>query len=73
MLARNPDIILIHDYDAPSLEQKIKDIQNDPALSQLDAVKHARFVSISLESVLPGDRMAYTVEALAKGFYPELF
>ena len=73
VLARKPDVIVIHDYDSPSLEQKIKDIKNDPALSQLDCVKNENFVPITLESVLPGDRMAYTVETLAKGFYPELF
>ncbi|MCM3443020.1 ABC transporter substrate-binding protein [Metabacillus halosaccharovorans] len=73
VLARQPDVIVVHDYDAPSLEQKIKDIKNDPALSQLDSVKNERFVSITLESVLPGDRMAYAVETLAKGFYPEKF
>jgi len=73
VLARQPDVIVVHDYDAPSLEQKIEDIKNDPALSQLDSVKNERFVSITLESVLPGDRMAYAVETLAKGFYPEKF
>lgn len=73
VLARQPDVILIHDYDAPSIEQKIKDIKNDPALSQLESVKNEKFVVISLESVLPGNRMAYAVETLAKGFYPELF
>ncbi|WP_346015008.1 ABC transporter substrate-binding protein [Metabacillus halosaccharovorans] len=73
VLARQPDVIVVHDYDAPSLEQKIEDIKNNPALSQLDSVKNERFVSITLESVLPGDRMAYAVETLAKGFYPEKF
>jgi len=73
VLARQPDVIVVHDYDAPSLEQKIKDIKNDPAISQLDSVKNERFVSITLESVLPGARMAYAVETLAKGFYPEKF
>ncbi len=73
VLARKPDVILIHDYDVPSLEQKLSEIKSDPALSQLDAVKNERFVTISLESVLPGNRMAYTVETLAKGFYPQLF
>ncbi|GGD60732.1 ABC transporter substrate-binding protein [Paenibacillus nasutitermitis] len=73
VLKRKPDVILIHDYDIPSLEQKISDIKNDPALSQLESVQNGNFVAISLESVLPGNRMAYTVETLAKGFYPELF
>ncbi|WP_110926695.1 ABC transporter substrate-binding protein [Bacillus massiliglaciei] len=73
VLKREPDVIVIHDYDAPSLEQKIKDIKQDPVLSKLDCVKEERFVPITLESVLPGDRMAYTVETLAKGFYPDSF
>lgn len=73
VLERQPDVIVIHDYDAPSLEQKIEDIKNDPALSQLESVKNENFVAITLESVLPGNRMAYTVESLAKGFYPEVF
>ncbi|MEH7383558.1 ABC transporter substrate-binding protein [Bacillus sp. JJ1533] len=73
ILTRQPEVILIHDYDAPSIEQKIKDIKNDPALSQLESVKNENFVVISLESVLPGNRMAYAVETLAEGFYPELF
>jgi len=73
VLVRQPDVLVIHDYDAPSLEKKIDDIKNDPVLSQLESVKKENFVVISLESVLPGNRMAYTVETLANGFYPELF
>lgn len=69
VLARNPDVILIHDYDAPSLEEKIGQILSHPVLSQLDCVKNQRFVAITLESVLPGDRMAYAVETMAAGFY----
>lgn len=71
ILKRNPDIILILDYDSPSVESKIKDIKANPVLSQLDAVKNNRFATISLESMLPGSRMAYTVEKLAKAFHPD--
>ena len=70
---RNPDVILIHDYDSPSVEEKKQEIMTNPVLSQLDCVKNERFATIELESVLPGDRMAYTVEKLAKEFYPDLF
>jgi len=73
VLKREPDVILIHDYDAPSLEDKIKAIKNEPALSQLKCVKEERFVAIALESVLPGIRMAYAVEVLSEGFHPGLF
>lgn len=70
---RNPDVILIHDYDSPSVEEKIKEIETNPVLSKLDCVKNKRYATIELESVLPGDRMAYTVEKLSKEFYPDLF
>ncbi len=73
VLARQPDLILIHDYDSPSVEEKIAEIQSNPTLSQLDCVKNGRFATITLESVLPGDRMAYAVEQMARAFYPDLF
>lgn len=73
VLAREPDVILIHDYDSPSLEEKIAEIKANPTLSQLSCVQNDRFAVITLESVLPGDRMAYAVETLAKAFYPDLF
>lgn len=69
VLTRNPDIILIHDYDSPSVEEKIKEIKSNPILAQLDCVKNERFATITLESVLPGDRMAYAVERMAEDFY----
>ncbi len=73
VLKRNPDIIVIHDYDTPSVEEKIAEIKANPSLSQLDCVKNNRFAVITLESVLAGNRMAYAVESLAKAFYPSLF
>ena len=72
VLARDPDVILIHDYDSPSVEEKLAEIAGNPTLAQLDCVKNQRFATITLESVLPGDRMAYAVEQLAAAFYPDL-
>lgn len=73
ILARDPDIILIHDYDAPSVEAKIREIRENSTLAQVNAVRNNRFAAIELESVLPGSRMAHTVERLAKNFHPGLF
>ncbi len=73
VLARNPDVILIHDYDSPSVEEKIAEIKTNPTLSLLPCVQSERFATITLESVLPGDRMAYAVESMAKAFHPECF
>lgn len=73
VLVRNPDVILIHDYDAPSVEEKIAEIKANPTLSLLECVQNERFATITLESVLPGDRMAYAVESMAADFYPGIF
>ena len=73
VLARNPDVILIHDYDSPSVEEKIAEIKANPTLSLLPCVQNERFAVITLESVLAGNRMAYAVETMAADFYPELF
>lgn len=73
VLARNPDVILIHDYDSPSVEEKIAEIKANPTLSLLECVQNERFAVITLESVLPGNRMAYAVESMAADFYPEIF
>ncbi len=71
VLERAPDIILIHDYDSPSYEEKVAEIKANPSLSQLECVKNNRFAKITLESVLPGNRMAYAVEKMYQQFYPE--
>ena len=73
VIKRNPDVIVIHDYDSPSVKEKIAEIKANKVLSQLDCVKNERFVIIDLESVLPGNRMAYSVEKLSKGFFPNKF
>lgn len=73
ILHRDVDVIVIHDYDVPSLEEKIETIKSDPALSQLEAVQQNRFVPVSLENVLPGPRMADTIELFTKDFKMEDF
>ncbi|MDR2660057.1 MAG: ABC transporter substrate-binding protein [Spirochaetaceae bacterium] len=71
-LKRSPDVIIIHDYDSPSVEAKIAEIKANDTLSQLEAVKNNRFVIIDLESVLPGGRIAYSIEKLAMGLHPNI-
>lgn len=68
VLARDPEVIVVHDYDTPSAQEKIATIKEDPVLSEMTAVKENRFVTVALESVLTGPRMAYVVEELAAEF-----
>lgn len=68
VLKRDPEVIVVHDYDQPSIEEKLKAIYADPVLSQTTAVKNKKIVTVSLESVLPGPRMADTVEKFHEAF-----
>ncbi len=73
ILKQNPDIIIVHDYDNLTVDEKIAEIKANPVLSELDCVKNNRFTSIDLESIFPGNRVANTVEHFAAAFYPESF
>jgi len=73
ILEANPDVIVIHDYDTPTADEKIAAIKSDPILSQLQCVKDERFVVLPLEDAFPGSRTADAVETLAKGFFPDCF
>jgi iron complex transport system substrate-binding protein len=69
VLARAPEVIVIFDYDSPSVEEKITELKSSDILSQLEAVKNDRFIVITLESVLPGNRMARVIEQLQEGMF----
>lgn len=66
VITRNPDYLMILDYDQPDLETKIKNLKADPILSQLDAVKEEKFIVLPLEAVLPGVRAGMTVKTIAE-------
>lgn len=70
---RNPEVIIVHDYDLPPSKEKIIFIKNHPVLGKLEAVKKDRIVIIPLENIFHGVRNPTTVETLAKAFYPEKF
>lgn len=73
ILKRDPDVIVIHDYDVPTAADKIAAIKSDPILSKLACVQNDRFVLLPLECAFPGSRTAVGVETLAKGLHPECF
>ena len=73
IVAMNPDMMIIHDYDTPTAAEKIAAIKSDPILSQLDAVKNEQFIIVPLEACFPGSRTANCVEIIAAGLYPEKF
>ena len=68
VLARDPEVIIVHDYDQPPVAEKIEQIKNDEVLSKTTAVKENNIATIPLESVLPGPRMAETIETFQQAF-----
>ncbi len=69
----NPDIIVINDYGNTTADEKIKFLKENPALSDVKAVKNDRFVVLPLPSVFTGIRNGDAIIYLAESFYPELF
>lgn len=67
---RNPELILIYGYDAGNtagtLDEKIKELKNNPALADVDAIKNDRFASVRLIEVFPGLQMFDAAEKIQK-------
>jgi len=73
IINRNPDVIVINEYNNITGQSKIDQLLANPALADVTAIKKHHFVIVTLNEVYEGVRNAQTVEKLARGFYPELF
>ncbi len=73
VIDKNPDIIVINDYDDMTSEEKIKLLKDNPALSEVNAVKNNQFVVIGLPDIFTGIRNGDAIVYLAENFYPEVF
>lgn len=72
-MKRDPEVILIYDYDTPSADQKINSLLKNPALANVSAIKNKRFVVLPLSDVFEGVRNATAVQIIAKGLHPDKF
>lgn len=73
VVKRDPEVILIYDYETPSAQEKIDRLLKNPALTNVSAIKNKRFVVLPLSDVFEGVRNATAVQVIAKGLYPEKF
>ncbi|MEV8062261.1 ABC transporter substrate-binding protein [Streptomyces antimycoticus] len=74
VVARNPEVIAIYDYaGAGSVERKKQFLLAQPALADVPAVKHKRFVVLPLTATVVGVRPPYAVSDLARALHPEKF
>ena len=69
----NPDIIIFNDYGTETIEEKLAFINENPALSEVPAVKNQNYIIIPLVAVMQDVRAASACETFAKAFYPERF
>ncbi|MET8607567.1 ABC transporter substrate-binding protein [Streptomyces rubiginosohelvolus] len=68
---RKPDVIVIYDYGATTVEQKKKRLLDDPALADVPAIKNKRFAVMPLSDAVLGVRVPAAVEKLAAQLHPE--
>ena len=71
MVERAPEVIVINDYGDTTLEEKIAQLKENPALATVPAIQNDRIISVTLCEVfaMTGD----TVEKFARAFHPDCF
>ncbi len=73
VVERDPQVIVINDYGSTSLEQKISELKDNPALSTVSAIANDRIISVTLSEVFACSMTGNTVEKLARAFHPDCF
>ncbi|SCF94232.1 ABC transporter substrate-binding protein [Streptomyces sp. Cmuel-A718b] len=68
---RKPEVIVIYDYGATTVEQKKKRLLDDPALADVPAIKNKRFAVMPLSDAVLGVRVPAAVDKLAAQLHPE--
>ncbi|WGP10395.1 ABC transporter substrate-binding protein [Streptomyces sp. SH5] len=68
---REPEVIVIYDYGATTVEQKKKRLLTDPALADVPAIKNKRFAVMPLSDAVLGVRVPAAVDKLAAQLHPE--
>ncbi|MFD4026731.1 ABC transporter substrate-binding protein [Streptomyces sp. NPDC058576] len=67
---RRPEVIVIYDYGATTVEQKKKRLLSDPALADVPAIKNERFAVMPLSDAVLGVRVPAAVDKLAAQLHP---
>lgn len=73
VVERAPEVIVINDYGTTSLEQKIAELKENPALATVPAIQNGRMISVTLCEVFACSMTGDTVEKFAHAFHPGCF
>ncbi|MEU6643931.1 ABC transporter substrate-binding protein [Saccharomonospora sp. NPDC046836] len=66
VVERDPDVIVINDYDEPSAAGKRAFLEAHPALAQVSAIRHGRFVVLPYVSLVESPRNPAAVRTMAE-------
>ena len=73
IVERNPDVIVINDYGKTSLEEKIAQLKENPALASVSAIQNDRIISVTLCEVFACSMTGDTIEKFGRAFHPDCF
>jgi len=65
VVARDPEVIIINDYDPPSAADKQKFLASYPPLAQVTAVREKRFLALPYAALVEGPRNPAAVRTVA--------
>ncbi|MCY4300815.1 MAG: ABC transporter substrate-binding protein [Aestuariivita sp.] len=71
--AANPEFLILLDYQTGNgAEDTFKFLQQDPVMSQTDAVKNERWIGLRYEELTPGPANIEAIAKMAQAMHPEL-
>lgn len=73
VVERAPEVIVINDYGSTSLEEKVAQLKENPALATVPAIRNDRILSVKLCEVFASSMTGDTVEKFARAFHPDCF
>lgn len=73
VVERDPKVIVINDYGTSSLNEKLAQLKENPALADVSAIKNDRIISVHLCEVFASSMTADTIVKFARAFHPECF
>lgn len=71
VIARDPDWIVVVDYDKPNAQGKQEFLLERPELAHLTAIRKRRFVVLDYAQATPGPRNVAAVRKLAHALHPD--
>ena len=73
LVAADPDVIILNDYGAQTIDEKLDFLNSNPALQGIRAPRNQNYLVIPLVSVMQDVRAADACRTFAEFFYPECF